>query len=51
MRFLILLLTASTLGTLTPRQASTSGAAAGNAQATPVGNAGNGKKIFASYGC
>jgi mono/diheme cytochrome c family protein len=49
--FLILLLTASALGTQTPRQAPSPGGAAGNAQAAPAGNAENGKKIFAGYGC
>jgi ubiquinol-cytochrome c reductase cytochrome c subunit len=49
--FLILLMTAAALGTQTPGQAPNSGAAAGNAQAAPAGNAENGKKIFASYGC
>ena len=51
MRFLILLMTASALGTHTPRQAPNPGAAAGNAQAAPAGNAENGKKLFAGFGC
>jgi mono/diheme cytochrome c family protein len=49
--FLILLMTAAALGAHTPGQAPNSGAAVGNAQAAPAGNAENGKMIFAGYGC
>ena len=51
MGFLILLMTAFALGAQTPTQAPDSGAAARNAQAAPAGNAENGKKVFAGYGC
>ena len=51
MGFLILLMTALAMGAQTPRQAPSPGAAAENAQAAPAGNAENGKKVFAGYGC
>jgi mono/diheme cytochrome c family protein len=46
--FMILLMTAFALGAQLPVG---SGAAAGTVQAAPAGNAENGKKIFAGYGC
>ena len=48
----ILLLTASVLAAQTPAAAPAAGVPpASTAQAVPAGNAGNGKKIYSTYGC
>ena len=49
--FLSLMTIASALGAQNRGPAPSAGAAAGDAQATPAGDAQNGKKIFASHGC
>ncbi len=49
--FLSLMTIASALGAQNRGTAPSAGAAAGDAQATPAGDAQNGKKIFASHGC
>jgi ubiquinol-cytochrome c reductase cytochrome c subunit len=49
--FSSLAITASVLGAQGRGAAPGAGAAAAGAQAAPVGNAENGKKIFSSYGC